>query len=61
MHLMQEDLARAHCRHRLAEAERERQRHLVNQVARAQRQAERARRKAERAGAKARLAVARLV
>lgn len=61
MHLLQEDLARAHCRQVLIDAEQSRRMHLANQLARAQRQLDRARRRADRASAKARLAVARLV
>jgi hypothetical protein len=61
MHLLQEDLARAHCRSKLNDAQQSRRLHLANQVARAQKQAERARRRAERASAKARLTLARLV
>jgi hypothetical protein len=61
MYLMQEDLARAHLRARLTEAEQNRRLHVIAQIARAQRQAERARRRADRAAARARLAVARLI
>jgi len=61
MHLLQEDLARAHCRRRLQEAEHVRRLDLAIQVVRAQKRAERAMRRADRAGAKARLALARLV
>lgn len=61
MHLLQEDLARAHCRYKLQHAEQNRRYHLAGQVARAQKRAERARRRAERASAKARLTLARLV
>jgi hypothetical protein len=61
MHLLQEDLARAHCRRRLQDAQQYRRSRLVNQVVRAQKQAERAMRRADRAGAKARLSLARLV
>lgn len=52
MNLMQEDLARAHCRDRLYEAEQ--QRYARNFV-----RARRLSRKAERAAARARLALAR--
>ncbi|MGH3465072.1 MAG: hypothetical protein ACRDP9_26695 [Kribbellaceae bacterium] len=61
MYLMQEDLARAHLRAQLSEAEQSRRLQLLLRMERAQRQAARARRKADRAAAKARLAVARLV
>jgi hypothetical protein len=61
MHLLQEDLARAHCRQLLIDAEQNRRLYLANKVARAQRQVERAKRRADRASAKARLAIARLV
>ncbi|MEU4394666.1 hypothetical protein [Kribbella sp. NPDC023855] len=61
MHLLQEDLARAHCRNILIDAEQNRRFRLANQFARAQKQAERATRRAERASAKARLTLARLV
>jgi hypothetical protein len=61
MHLLQEDLARAHCRSKLDDAEQYRRFHLASQLVRAQKQAERATRKAERASAKARLTLARLV
>lgn len=61
MHLLQEDLARAHCRRRLQDAEQFRRSYLANQVVRAQKQAERAMRRADRASAKARLTLARIV
>ncbi|WP_246486596.1 hypothetical protein [Kribbella qitaiheensis] len=61
MHLLQEDLARAHCRSKLNDAEQNRRFHLATQIARAQKQAERATRRAARASAKARLTLARLV
>ncbi|GAB2593224.1 hypothetical protein [Kribbella endophytica] len=61
MNLLQEDLARAHCRSLLNDAEQNRRFRLATQVARAQKQAERATRRAERASAKARLTLARLV
>jgi len=61
MHLLQEDLARAHCRNKLDDAEQNRRFYLASQLVRAQKQAERATRKAERASAKARLTLARLV
>ncbi len=61
MYLMQEDLARAHLREALTEAEQARRLHVIAQVERTRRQAERARRRADRAAAKARLAVARLI
>ena len=61
MHLLQEDLARAHCRQLLIDAEQNRRVHLAKQLARAQRRVERAKRRADRASAKARLAIARLV
>jgi hypothetical protein len=61
MHLLQEDLARAHCRSKLNDAEQTRRFHLAAKVARAQKHAERATARAERASAKARLTLARLV
>ena len=61
MHLLQEDLARAHCRSKLKDAEQNRRFHLAAKMARAQKHAERATRRAERASARARLALARLV
>ncbi|TDO35694.1 hypothetical protein EV643_122105 [Kribbella sp. VKM Ac-2527] len=61
MHLLHEDLARAHCRSRLSDAEQNRRFRLAQTVARAQKQAERATARAERASAKARLTLARLV
>jgi hypothetical protein len=61
MHLLQEDLARAHCRAILIDAEQNRRFRLATQFARAQKQAERATRRAERASAKARLTLARMV
>ena len=61
MHLLQEDLARAHCRSKLNDAEQNRRFLLANKFARAQKHAERATRSAERASAKARLSLARLV
>ena len=61
MHLLQEDLARAHCRSKLNDAEQNRRFHLAKMVVRAEKQAERATRRAERASAKARLTLARLV
>lgn len=61
MHLLQEDLARAHCRRRLQDAEEFRRSYLASQVVRAQKQADRAMRRADRASAKARLTLARLV
>lgn len=61
MHLLQEDLARAHCRSRLNDAEQNRRFHLASQLVRAEKRAERASRRADRASAKARLMLARLV
>lgn len=61
MHLLQEDLARAHCQSLLRDAEQNRRFLLADKFARAQKQAERATRRAERASAKARLSLARLV
>ncbi|TCC60636.1 hypothetical protein E0H73_20685 [Kribbella pittospori] len=61
MHLMNEDLARAHCRSTLKDAEQNRRFHLARKIERAQKRAERAGRRAERASARARLALARLV
>ena len=61
MHLLQEDLARAHCRSMLIDAEQNRRFRLASQLVKAQKQAERATRRAERASAKARLTLARLV
>jgi len=61
MHLLQEDLARAHCRSMLDDAEQNRRFYLAKQLARTQKRAERATRRAERASAKARLTLARLV
>jgi len=61
MHLLNEDLARAHCRSTLDDAEQNRRFHFARQMERAQKQAERASRRAERASARARLALARLV
>jgi hypothetical protein len=61
MHLLQEDLARAHCRSRLDNAEQNRRFRLAKMIANAEKQAERATRRAERASAKARLTLARLV
>ena len=61
MHLLQEDLARAHCRSRLNDAELNRRFRLSQQFVKAQKKAERATRRAERASAKARLTLARLV
>ncbi|MFG1817349.1 hypothetical protein ACGFIF_26575 [Kribbella sp. NPDC049174] len=61
MHLLNEDLARAHCRSKLEDAEQNRRFYLARQMQRAQKQAERASRRAERASARARLALARLV
>lgn len=60
MHLLLEDLARAHRRERLAEAEQYRRVRLATKLARAQRQAAKARLRADRSAAKVRLAVARL-
>jgi hypothetical protein len=61
MYLLNEDLARAHCRSTLKDAEQNRRFRLAHQIERAQKQAERAARRAERASARARLALARLV
>jgi hypothetical protein len=61
MHLLHEDLARAHCRRTLHDAEQNRRFRLAHQIEKAQKQAERAGRRAERASARARLALARLV
>ncbi|WP_344115532.1 hypothetical protein [Kribbella alba] len=61
MHLLQEDLARAHCRSKLNDAEQNRRFRLANQIVKAQKTAERATRRAEKASAKARLTLARLV
>jgi len=61
MHLLNEDLARAHCRTLLKDAEQNRRFRLFHQIEKAQKQAERASRRAERASARARLALARLV
>jgi hypothetical protein len=61
MHLLHEDLARAHCRSQLNDAEQNRRFRLAQKMERAQKQAERATRRAERASARARLALARLV
>lgn len=61
MHLLQEDLARAHCRSKLDDAAQNRRFYLASQVVKAQKQAERASRRAEKASAKARLTLARLV
>lgn len=61
MHLLQEDLARAHCQSLLRDAEDNRRFRLATQFAKAQKQADRAGRRAERASAKARLTLARLV
>jgi len=61
MHLLHEDLARAHCRTLLNDAEQNRRFRLAHQIEKAQKQAERAGRRAERASARARLALARLV
>lgn len=61
MHLLQEDLARAHCRSTLQDAEQNRRFRLAHKIEKAQKQAERAGRRAERASARARLALARLV
>jgi hypothetical protein len=61
MHLLHEDLARAHCRTHLENAEQNRRFRLAQTIERAQKQAERAGRRAERASARARLALARLV
>lgn len=61
MHLLNEDLARAHCQSKLDDAEQNRRFHFARQMERAQKQAERASRRAERASARARLALARLV
>lgn len=60
MHLLLEDLARAHHLERLAEAEQYRRVRLTTMVARAQRQAAKARLRADRTAARVRLAVARL-
>ncbi len=60
MYLMQEDLARAHLRDQLNEAEQSRRLQLLLRLERAQRKAARASRRADRASAKARLALARL-
>jgi hypothetical protein len=60
MHPLLEDLARAHCRERLAEAEQYRRVRLATKLVRAQRQAAKARLRADRSAAKVRLAVARL-
>jgi hypothetical protein len=60
MYLMQEDLARAHLRDQLSEAEQNRRLQLLLKLERAQRKAARASRRADRASAKARLALARL-
>jgi hypothetical protein len=61
MHLLQEDLARAHCRSRLNDAEQNRRFRLANQIVKAEKKAERATRRAAKASAKARLTLARLV
>jgi hypothetical protein len=61
MHLLNEDLARAHCRASLKAAEQNRRFRLAHQIEKAQKQAERAGKRAERASARARLALARLV
>jgi len=61
MHLLHEDLARAHSQSKLTDAEQNRRFRLAQQIERAQKQAERAGRRAERASARARLALARLV
>lgn len=61
MNLLPEDLARAHCRSRMNDAEQNRRFRLSSQLVKAQKQAERATRRAERASAKARLTLARLV
>ncbi|MFI7063261.1 hypothetical protein ACIBL3_19920 [Kribbella sp. NPDC050124] len=61
MHLLNEDLARAHCRSKLNDAEQNRRFYLALSMERAQKRAERASRRAERASARARLALARLV
>jgi len=61
MHLINEDLARAHCRSTLNDAEQNRRFHLAHQIEKAEKQAERASRRAARASARARLALARLV
>jgi hypothetical protein len=60
MHLLLEDLARAHCQERLAEAEQYRRVRLATTLARAQRQEAKARLRADRSAAKVRLALARL-
>ncbi len=61
MHLLQEDLARAHCRAKLDDAAQNRRFYLASKLAKAQKQAERASRRADKASAKARLSLARLV
>jgi len=61
MHLLHEDLARAHQRSTLIDAEQNRRFRLARTIERAQKQAERASRRAERASARARLTLARLV
>ncbi len=61
MHLLHEDLARAHQRSTLNNAEQNRRFRLARTIERAQKQAERASRRAERASARARLTLARLV
>ena len=61
MYLLQEDLARAHCRSRLNDAEQNRRFYLAGRLARAQKHAEKARQRADRASSRARLVLARLV
>ncbi|GAA0621166.1 hypothetical protein GCM10009534_65520 [Kribbella sandramycini] len=61
MHLLHEDLARAHQQSFLNDAEQNRRFRLAHQIERAQKQAARASRRAERASARARIALARLV
>ena len=61
MHLLLEDLARAHCQDRLAEAEQYRRTRLATKLIRAQRQEAKARLRADRTAARVRLAAARLV
>ena len=61
MHLLHEDLARAHCQSLLHDAEQNRRFHLARKLEKAEKQAERAGRRAQRASARARLALARLV
>jgi hypothetical protein len=61
MHLLHEDLARAHQQASLNDAEQNRRFRLAQKIERAQKTAERASLRAERASARARLALARLV